>query len=81
MAEGHLLTVHTYCESSKSLEGDCGMDRVPRCRLLTPFKEGTHLKLLAQEKNLNSASKVVTVDILKYFNYCLLLSFFFICTS
>ena len=21
-----------YCESSKSLEGDCGMDKVPRCR-------------------------------------------------
>ena len=20
-----------YCESSKSLEGDCGMDKVPRC--------------------------------------------------
>ena len=25
---------------------------------LTPFQEGTHHKLLAQEKNLNSASKV-----------------------
>ena len=33
-----------YCESSKSLEGDCGMDKVPRCRLLTPFQEGTHNK-------------------------------------
>ena len=31
-----------YCESSKSLEGDCGMDEVPRCRLLRPFQEGTH---------------------------------------
>ena len=45
------------------------MDRVPQCRLLTPFQEGTHHKLLAQEKNLNSASKVanwIIVDILKY---------------
>ena len=33
-----------YCESSKSLEGDCGMDKVPRCRLLMPFQEGTHNK-------------------------------------
>ena len=33
-----------YCESSKSLEGDCGMDKVPRCCLLTPFQEGTHNK-------------------------------------
>ena len=30
------------------------MDKVPRCRLLTQFQEGTHHKLLAQEKNLNS---------------------------
>ena len=30
-----------YCESSKSLEVDCGMDK---CRLLTPFQEGTHNK-------------------------------------
>ena len=46
------------------------MDRVPRYHLLTPFQEGTHHKfLLAQEKNLNSASKVenwIIVDILKY---------------
>ena len=35
---------------AKSLEGDCGMDIVPRCRLLTPFQEGTYHKLLAQEK-------------------------------
>ena len=36
---------------------------------LTPFQEGTHHKLLAQGKNLNSASKVanwIIVDILKY---------------
>ena len=36
---------------------------------LTPLQEGTHHKLLAQEKNLNSASKVanwIIVDILKY---------------
>ena len=56
--EERLLTVHTLlCESSNSLEGDCGMDRVRRCRLLTPFQEGTHHKLL---RNLNSASKVAT---------------------
>ena len=44
------------------------MDRVPRCNILTPFQEGTHHKLLAQEKT-NSASKVakkIIVDILKY---------------
>ena len=34
------------------------MGRVPQCRLLMPFHEGTYNKLLAQEKNLNSASKV-----------------------
>ena len=40
--EERLLTVYTrYSESSKSLEGDCGMDKVTRCRLLTPFQEGT----------------------------------------
>ena len=46
------------------------MDKVSRCRLLTPFQEGTYSKLLAQEKNLNSASKVanwIIVDILKCF--------------
>ena len=62
--EERLLTTHVTCESSKSLVGDCGMDRVPQCRLL----KKVHHKLLAQEKNLNSASKVVnwiTVDILK----------------
>ena len=50
IGEERLLTVYTrYCESSKSLEGDCGMDKVPRCRLLMPFQEGTHNKLLAKE--------------------------------
>ena len=37
--------------------------------VLTPFQEGTPHKLLAQEKNLNSASMVanwIIVDILKY---------------
>ena len=45
------------------------MDRVPRCDLLMPFQEGAHQKLLAQEKNLISASKVadlIVVDIVKY---------------
>ena len=26
------------------------MGRVPQCHLLTPFQEGTYIKLLAQEK-------------------------------
>ena len=42
---------------------------MPRCHLLTPIQEGTHQKLFSQEKNLNSASKVVNwiiVDILMY---------------
>ena len=26
------------------------MDRVPQCRLLTPFQESTHQKLLSQEQ-------------------------------
>ena len=45
------------------------MDRVPQCRLLTPFPESPHQKLFSQEKNLNSANKVanwIIVDILKY---------------
>ena len=44
---------------------------------LTPLQEGTHHKLLAQEKNLNSAGKVVNwiiVDILKYLFINLILS-------
>ena len=32
-----------------SLEGDCGMDKVPRCRLLTPFQEGPHNKLFSHK--------------------------------
>ena len=36
--------VRNVCESYKSLEGDCGMDKVPRCCFLTPFQEGTHNK-------------------------------------
>ena len=61
-----LLTVHILF---KSLEDDYGMDRVPRCHLLTPFQEGIHHKLVAQEKNQNCASKVANwliADILKY---------------
>ena len=50
--EERLLTVHTYCESSKSLEGDRGMDRMQQCRLLPSFQEGAHQKLFFQEKNL-----------------------------
>ena len=42
--EERLITVHMIWESSKSLEGDCGMDRVPQCRLLMPFQEGTYHK-------------------------------------
>ena len=45
------------------------MDRVRRCRLLTPFQEGTQNCIVSSGKNINSASKVVNwiiVDILKY---------------
>ena len=48
------------------------MDRVRRCRLLTPLQDGTHHKLLAQEKNLNSASKVANWIIVYILNYLLL---------
>ena len=40
-----LLTVHTYCESSKSLEGDHGKDRVRLCRLSMSFQERPYQKL------------------------------------
>ena len=33
-----------YCGSSKSLEVDCGIDGVPRSRLLTLFQEGIYHK-------------------------------------
>ena len=39
------------------------MDRVPRCRLLKPFQEGTYQQLLALEKYLNSAKNWIVVDI------------------
>ena len=58
-----------YCESSKSLECDFGMDSVRRCLFFNAIQEGTHHKVLAQDKNLNSASKVanwIIVDIPKY---------------
>ena len=38
-----------YRESSKSLEGDCGMDGVALDRLLTPLQEGTY-RIVNQEK-------------------------------
>ena len=48
---------------------------------LTPLQGGTHHKLLAQEKNLNSASKVanwIIVDILNIFiNLILSVNLFF----
>ena len=51
--EERLLTVHTlwrvYGESSESLEGDRGRDRVRRCRLLTSFQDRPHQKLFFQE--------------------------------
>ena len=34
-----------YCESSISLEGDRGKDRVRLCRLSTSFQEGPYQKL------------------------------------
>ena len=59
-------------ESSKSLEGDRGKDRVQRCHLLTSFQEGPHQCALKQKSFQNSASKManwITVDtygIVKY---------------
>ena len=47
--EEHLLLYTHYCESSKSLEGDHGRDRVRRYRLLMSFHEGPHQKLFFQE--------------------------------
>ena len=46
-----LLTVQMLLWVFKSLEGDCGMDRVLQCCLLTPFQEGTHHKLVAQKNS------------------------------
>ena len=37
--EERLLTVHTYCESSISLEGGHSKDRVRLCSLSTSFQE------------------------------------------
>ena len=51
--EGCLLTVHTLCESSISLEGNCSMDRVRRRRLLTPFQEGEKSKFCKQGAKLD----------------------------
>ena len=33
-----------------NLEGDCHMDRVRGCRLLTPYQDGLHQKLFSQAK-------------------------------
>ena len=43
--EERLLTVHSLL-SSKSLESDCGRDKVQQCHLLMLFQEGPHQKLL-----------------------------------
>ena len=48
------------------------MDRVPQCRLLMPFQEGTHHKLL---RNLISACKVanwIILDILLCYHWQIL---------
>ena len=47
------LLYTNYCESSKSLEGDRGMDRVQLCRLSTLFQEGPHQKLFFDLKDKN----------------------------
>ena len=47
------------------------MDRVPRCRLLTPFQEGTP-EIVSSGKNLNSASKMVNLDYSRYSQVSLL---------
>ena len=38
-----------YCDSSKSMEGDHGKNRLPRC-LLTSFQNGAQHKFFFQEK-------------------------------
>ena len=45
--------VHTYCESSISLEGGRGKDGVRLCRLSTSFQEGPHQKFFfdLEDKN------------------------------
>ena len=56
-------------ESSKSLEGDHGKDRVQRCHLLTSFQEGPHQCAFKEKSFQNSASKManwIIVDIVKY---------------
>ena len=42
-----------YCESSISLEGDRGKDRVRLCRLSMSFQEGSHQKLFFDLKDKN----------------------------
>ena len=67
--EEDLLTIHNHCESSKSMEGDCGRDNVRQCRLLTSFQEGPHQKLFLKYFFKNLQAKVanwIIVDILNY---------------
>ena len=51
--EERLLTVHTYCESSISLEGGCSKDRIQHCCLSTSFQECPHQKLFFDLKDKN----------------------------
>ena len=44
--EERLLPVHTFVESSESLEGDHDWDRVQQCHLLTSFQEGPYQKIV-----------------------------------
>ena len=53
--EERLLTVQHYCGSSKSLEGDCGMDRVTRMPSFNAISRRYTLTLVSSRKNLNSA--------------------------
>ena len=46
-----------YCESSKNLEGDHGMDRVPQYRLPTSLQKGPNQKLFFDLKKNNKDYK------------------------
>ena len=75
ISEEHLLTVHTlHGESSESLEGDRGRDRVQQCHLLTSFQEGPHQKIvLSKIFSQSSASKMANCRIVDIVNYLMLL--------
>ena len=51
-----------YCESSKSLEGGCGMDRVPQCRLLKVLYHRQCQYTQANEYHFDGANSIETTN-------------------